>query len=99
MGSGSLLLLVALGLLIWFWQDTLRAREQAIRAARNVCKNQELQLLDATVIIQRIAVRRSTGGGKLTLERTFQFMYSPDGVERQTGFIITRAQHIYQVGL
>jgi len=95
-GSG-LILLILLGILLWFWQDTLRVRELALLAAHDICTRQQLQLLDATVTLQRVLVRRTAGHP--VLQRTFQFTYSSDGNDRHTGFIITRGNHVEQVGL
>jgi hypothetical protein len=97
MSSSGLLLLVVLAALIWFWQNTLYLRELALRAAQDVCLHQQLQLLDATVILQRIVLRRSAG--RLLLQRTFQFSYSSDGDDRNTGFVIIAGNHVEQVGL
>jgi hypothetical protein len=84
-------------MLLWFWQDTLRVRELALKAAHEICTRQQLQLLDATVILQRVAVKRTRG--RPVLQRTFLFTYSCDGDDRQTGFIITAGNHVEQVGL
>ncbi len=98
MGTTGLILLILLGMLIWFWQNTLHDRELALLAARDICQHQSLQLLDATVTLQRLALRRSQRGG-ITLQRTFQFAYSAEGHDRQTGFVITLGNHVEQVGL
>jgi hypothetical protein len=98
MGTSGLLLLVLLGLIVWFWQNTLKARELALRAARDTCLSQQLQLLDGSVTFQRIALRRSHRG-RMTLQRTFQFAYSEDGHDRRAGFVITLGNHVEQVGL
>jgi hypothetical protein len=98
MGTTGLLLLILLGALVWFWQNTLHDRELALLAARDACQHQQLQLLDATVTLQRIALRRARRGG-ITLQRTFQFSYSTEGHDRQTGFVITLGNHVEQVGL
>jgi len=98
MESTGLLLLILLGIFVWFWQNTLRDRELALLAARDICRHQQLQLLDATVTLQRVALRRSRHGG-LTLQRTFQFAYSAEGHDRRTGFVITQGNHVEQVGL
>ena len=98
MATSGLLLLILLGLIVWFWQNTLRARELALRAARDTCQNQQLQLLDGTVTLHRLVLRRSNRG-HLTLQRTFQFTYSVDGDDRQTGFVITLGDLVEQVGL
>jgi Protein of unknown function (DUF3301) len=93
----ELLLLILLGMLLWFWQDTLRVRELALLAAHEICASQQLQLLDATVTLQRVWLRRSAGHPML--QRTFQFTYSSDGNDRHTGFVITAGNHVEQVGL
>lgn len=98
MESTGLLLLILLGLLIWFWYDNLAAREHAIRSAREICHFQGLQLLDASVALQRIRLQRSAQG-RLLLQRTFQFIYTRDGNERMIGFVITLGNRVEQVGL
>jgi hypothetical protein len=98
MGTSGLLLLALLGLIVWFWQNTLQARELALRAARDTCRSQQLQLLDGTVTLHRLTLRRSNQG-RVTLQRTFQFCYSAEGDDRHTGFIITLGNLVEQVGL
>ena len=98
MSDMGLLLLLLLGLLLWFWQNTLRARETALHAARELCQLQHLQLLDATVTLQSLQLKRSEGGW-LQLQRTFLFSYSDTGENRRTGFIHMAGNRIEQVGL
>lgn len=98
MGNSGLVLLLLLGLLAWFWQNTLRARESALHAARELCQRQQLQLLDATVTLQSLRLRRGEHG-RLQLRRTFQFNYSDTGENRRTGFILMTGNRIDQVGL
>jgi len=90
--------LVLLGLLLWFWQNTLRIRELAATAAMQTCSRQGLQLLDGTVVLHRLSLKRKPSG-RVTLRRTFLFAYSEDGIERHTGFIIMLGSQIEQVGL
>ncbi|VAW74381.1 hypothetical protein MNBD_GAMMA15-1355 [hydrothermal vent metagenome] len=92
------MLLVLLGLLVWLWQNSLLAREAAVRAARDVCQQQHLQLLDGSVALHRFKPERLTNGS-LSLRRTYLFGYSEDGMERKTGFVITSGNHVEQVGL
>lgn len=98
MDTAGLILLISLGALFWFWLNTLTVRDLAIDAVRTTCRNQNLQLLDGTVALQRFSIARSPRG-HMTLRRTFLFAYSVDGVERQTGFVITLGNRIEQVGL
>ncbi len=97
MSGSGLILLLLLAALIWFWQNTLYVRELALRAAQEICLRQQLQLLDATVTLQRVVLRRSVG--RLLLQRTFQFSYSSDGDDRKAGFVIVAGNHVEQVGL
>ena len=98
MSATSLIPLVLLGLLLWFWQNTLRIRELAVTAARQTCYRQNLQLLDGTVVLHRLSLKRNPAG-RITVRRTFLFGYSEDGVERHTGFVIMLGPQIEQVGL
>jgi hypothetical protein len=98
MSGAELFLLILLGLAMWFWKDTLRAREMALAASRELCNRQHFQLLDATVSMQRMELRRSPRG-RVQLQRTFQFTYSDNGDSRRTGFVIVAGNHVEQVGL
>jgi len=83
----SLALLVIIGLLVWFWLESLKSRDIAIQVARTSCRQQELQLLDGTVSLQTLRpyYRSSDDYG---LKRTYTFDYSGDGVSRQTGCVV-----------
>ncbi len=98
MSASGLGLLIVLGGLVWFWHDSLRVRERAMQAAREVCQRQQLQLLDATVSLQRLAWCRRAHRAPC-LRRTFQVAYSEDGMERHSGFVIVAGNHVEQVGL
>lgn len=76
--------LVFLGLLAWFWMDALSAREAALAAARRACDGEGLQLLDETVVVERLRPDRNEDG-RLALRRDYGFEYSQDGVDRQRG--------------
>lgn len=91
-------LLLALGLSIWTWYDSLRAREFATRIAFETCLRQNVQLLDSTVALQRVRFRRNPHG-RLGLQRTYQFEYSADGATRQRGFIILNGRQVRSIGL
>jgi Protein of unknown function (DUF3301) len=83
----SLALLVLIGLLVWFWQESLKSRDIASQVARASCSRQELQLLDGTVSLQtlRFFYRNRDDYG---LKRTYAFDYSGDGISRQTGCVV-----------
>lgn len=98
MSGSGLVLLLMLGAAIWFWYDTLRARELALGAAGELCRAQHYQLLDSTVSVQRTELVRSPDGYR-QFRRTFQFNYSDDGDSRHVGFVIVRGNHVEQAGL
>jgi hypothetical protein len=83
----SLTLLVMIGLLVWFWLESLKSREIAMQVARTSCRQQELQLLDGTVSLQSVRpyYRNREDFG---LKRTYTFDYSGDGISRQTGCVM-----------
>jgi hypothetical protein len=94
-----------LGLLIvggvaWLWYDSLRAREAAVRAAREICASEGLMLLDDTVVIAGLKPARDEGG-RLKLQRAYDFEYSDTGNNRLKGSVVMRGQRLvlFNVGL
>jgi len=87
MSFTSLNLLLALMLLIWFWRNSLRARESATRICRQACQSYGLQFLDQTVALQRLSLRWDRRSGP-RFQRTYQFDYSLEGEGRRTGHLV-----------
>ncbi len=69
---------------IFFWSDSMRARERAITVCRLTCKNYGAQLLDQTVSLRRIRLRRDSSG-RIRFYRTYSFDYSYNGTDRFQG--------------
>ncbi len=90
--------LLILGAAGWLWYANLRAREVAVRVARETCDRQNLQLLDSTVVLKSTRLRRQPAG-QLALQRAYQFEYSESGANRQRGFIILSGRRIDSIGL
>ncbi len=80
----SLLLIAAIA---WFWFDSLKAREAAVRAAREICNAEGVQLLDFTVAIAGLKLSRDDHG-QLALQRSYQFEYSNTGDNRLKGSVV-----------
>lgn len=78
-----LLAILALALAVWFWQDSLRAREQVLRACGQACARVGAQLLDETVVLQRLRPVRVQG--RLRLARDYGFEFTLDGETRWQG--------------
>ncbi|MBV2123875.1 MAG: DUF3301 domain-containing protein [Candidatus Thiodiazotropha sp. (ex Ctena orbiculata)] len=86
MSYSTLNLLLALLALLWFWRDSLRVREIAIRISRNACQSHGVQFLDQTVALHRLGIRWLRSG--LKLRRVYEFDYSLEGSGRRTGYVV-----------
>ena len=94
----ELLLMVLLGGLLWFWQDSLRAREQAKVASLNACRRDGVQLLDDTVALEKIGVRRDSSG-RLSLERVYTFEFTDTDTVRRPGIVVMLGHRIQVLSL
>ncbi|WP_062261879.1 DUF3301 domain-containing protein [Endozoicomonas arenosclerae] len=70
----------------WYWADTTKAREIAIRHGKRACKDMNLQFLDGTVVRYSSRPRRGPDG-QIHLARDFSFEFTPDGIRRYPGHI------------
>ena len=82
-----LLLLLGLGIGLWLWQDSLRAWEQARAVSARACERCRVQLLDDTVALERLWVRRDREG-RLRCERIYSFEFTETGLVRRLGRVI-----------
>ena len=81
------LALVVAALAGWFIVDAWRAREHAVRVAREACRERGLQLLDDTV--QGVRTRFARDAEGLTrFRRTYLFEFSDDRVTRRVGSLV-----------
>ena len=92
--------ILILGGLAWLWFDSMKAREAAIRAAREVCASEGLMLLDDTVAISGLKPARDEDG-RLRLQRAYDFEYSDTGNNRLKGSLVLMGHRlvILNVGL
>ena len=96
--SWGLLTLILLGAaVLWFWQDSLAARESANAAAKEACTRLGLQFLDGTVAFARLALVR-VNGGFLQLRRTYVFDYTATSIERRQGFVLLTGRRVESIG-
>ena len=79
----NLLLLVVLGAIVGLWLKLTVARERAVREARRQCQLHGLQLLDETVGLRGLRLRRANGLRRV--ERCYGFDVSIDGHDREPG--------------
>lgn len=93
----AILLIAAIA---WLWLDSLKAREAAVRAAREVCVAEGVQFLDDTVAISGLKPARDEEG-QLTLQRAYIFEYSDTGNNRLKGSVVLHGHRVvlFNVGL
>ncbi len=69
---------------IYVWQAALRAKERARQFAHALCAEGHVQLLDQTVALQRLRIRRGDDG-RLHWLRRYRFELSVNGSDRHQG--------------
>ena len=94
----QLFFIFVIALLIWFWFDTMQAREQAIAIGKRHCQNDGLQLLDETVSLSSMKVRRNSDG-QVTFRRVYEFEFSDNGDNRRLGSVTLLGRHAESVQL
>lgn len=84
MGKFSdLFMLLLFGAAIGLWLKWLRTLERAVAEARLQCERHGLQLLDESVGLRGLRLRRVEG--HLAMERSYSFEVSIDGSDRAPG--------------
>ena len=83
----TLMALAAIGVVFWYWSDSLRTREQALRVCAGACRQMGVQLLDQTVVVRRLRLGRDAGG-HVRLRRHYGFEFSIDGIDRYRGHAV-----------
>ena len=96
LGWGLLTTVIMAAAVLWFWQDSLAARESANAAAKDACLRLGLQFLDGTVAFARLALVREAGW--LKLRRTYVFDYTATSIERRQGFVLLTGHRVESVG-
>jgi hypothetical protein len=94
----SLLALLAIIALGWFWLHSIRILEIARDAGRQTCRRAELQFLDDTVASTSLALDRDSSGRRV-LRRTYRFEFTETGNSRREGEIIMLGERVESVTL
>lgn len=96
MDNASLLLLLATGLLFWFWLHSIRILELAREAGRKACARADVQFLDDTVASTRLQLARDKHGRRI-LRRTYRFEFTETGDSRREGEVIMLGDQVEAV--
>jgi hypothetical protein len=92
----SLLFLLLLAALGWFWFDSVHAIEIARNAGKRACEEANVQFLDDTVAGIALALVRNKSGRRV-LRRTYRFEFSDTGDSRLEGQLIMVGDKIESV--
>jgi hypothetical protein len=82
--TSTLVALLAIGAFSLFWSASRLAAETARRAGRLACERAGVQLLDQTVMLSGVSLRRDRRG-RLRVLRRYSFDYSREGSDRERG--------------
>lgn len=88
-----LLVIIAVG---WFWLHSIRILEIARDAGRRACARDELQFLDDTVASTRLALDRDSSGRRI-LRRTYRFEFTETSNTRREGEIVMLGDQVESV--
>jgi hypothetical protein len=80
----TLLILIAIGL---FWYSSMQARERGVSIAQQVCTEIDSQLLDETILLCHIGLKRDRLG-QLRIRRIYTFRYVDNHNNIQQGTLI-----------
>lgn len=88
----TIIILLVIAIWLGFWSSNLRSKEIAIRAVKEACQKNNMQLLDSTTQFVRLRLKRDTDG-RVKIQRIYRFEYY-DGETRWEGKVILFAYRV-----
>jgi len=98
MPNTEIFILLSIALAVWFWIDTLRAREAGMQAVRAACQRAGLQLLDDTVATASLRFARDEDG-RVAIRRVYAFEYSDTGDNRCAGSVTLLGHRVVMISI
>ena len=96
LGHVALILLGAI-VVAWLWRG-LGARDRALAMVRQHCERNELQLLDDSIVLNRLRVGRNQRS-RIGLIRRYGFEFTVTGERRYPGWIELHGQRFLRIEL
>ncbi len=96
MDKEFLIFVTLMGLAIWFWLDSMRAHEAAVKYCKQACENEGWVYLDQAVELKKIWPRRNARG-RMQWRREYAFDYSTSGGDRQVGLVVMSGATVQQL--
>ncbi len=81
---------------IFYWLDSIRAKEIATKNASVACKKVLLEFLDDTVVIKKVRLRRNSRGA-IAIYREYQFEFSSTGEHRYKGSVRLLGKYLIDI--
>jgi hypothetical protein len=94
---GDVLILFIVGGMAVFWRQQDKFHRRALALAKSACDRAAVQMLDDSVGLRRLRLRRSNG--HFIIERHFGFEFSPSGAARYPGLIVFHGSAVHSVDL
>jgi hypothetical protein len=94
----SIIFLLLLLTLVWFWLSSIGVLEIARSAAKHACNRADVQFLDDTVASISLGLARNDLGRRV-IRRTYRFEFSETGNSRIEGQVVMLGQQIESVTL
>lgn len=94
----SITIILFLAFLAWFWLNGIRAKEIAMMASADACRQIEVQFLDQTASLKKIRIVRNKNG-RMTLQRIYSFDFSRDRETRTQGLVTIIGHGVTQIVL
>lgn len=96
--SPEWVLFAVLAFIAWHWWDGLQKRELALQAAQRACSQAGVQLLDSSVSLRKLSLRRDENQ-RARFYREFAFEYSAAGDDRQAGRVYMLGARVLSASL
>ncbi len=94
----SIALTAAVVAVVWYWLKSRELKELALRSAANYCDKLSLTLLDQTVVLRALGLRRNTHG-RLCIFRRYEFDFSSTGEDRYQGSVTLLGRRVEAIRL
>lgn len=98
MSLRSLVLTFLVCLCIWYWLKARELKDTALKYAVRHCNELDLSILDQTVALQKLALRRDLSG-RLKVYREYSFDFSSTGEDRYKGVVKMMGPRLQSVKL
>ena len=92
----ELFIIIILIASIFYWLDSISAKENATEYAKLACKKVLVEFLDDTVLIKKVRLRRNTQG-HLSIYREYEFEFSSTGEFRYKGEVRLLGKYLIDV--